>query len=153
MVDELLSVSPISSSLEGVSLLCETSSWSFKLEWPQKVVGFLEMWTNSWDFVDQILNADNTVLAQNFFDNGVSGQRNSLFFNLTITSLKDKLSNCLSGWVSESDVWFNSSQEVGWSLVDSDEWTVMQLSQSQYSQDSDWSWVKLINTPNSNNKC
>jgi hypothetical protein len=56
LVDELFSVSPISSSLEGVSLLSETSSWGSKLEWPQEVVGFLEVWADSGDFINQILN-------------------------------------------------------------------------------------------------
>jgi len=89
LVDELFSVSPISSSLEGVSLVGETSSWSSKLEWPQEVVGFLEVGTDAVDLVDQILNANDTLLAQNLFDNGVAGQRNSLFIDFTITSFKD----------------------------------------------------------------
>jgi hypothetical protein len=85
----LFSVSPISSSLEGVSLVGETSSWCSELEWPQEVVGFLEVWTDGIDFVDQILDASDTALAQNLFDDGVACQRNSLLVDLTIASLQN----------------------------------------------------------------
>ncbi len=82
-------MSPISSSLEGVSLVCETSSWGSQLEWPQEVVGFLEVWTNGEDLVDQVLNADDSVLAQNLLDDGVAGEWYSLLIDLTISSLQN----------------------------------------------------------------
>jgi len=69
LVDELFSVSPISSSLEGVSLVGESSSWGSELEWPQEVVGFLEVGADCVNLVDQIFNADDSGLAQNLFDN------------------------------------------------------------------------------------
>lgn len=87
MVDELFSVTPISSSLEGMSLVCETSSWSSKFEWPQEVVGFLEVRTNGENFIDQIFNANDSVFTQNLFNYRVGGNWNSLFVNLTISSL------------------------------------------------------------------
>ncbi len=87
LVDELFSVSPISSSLEGVSLLSETSSWGSKLEWPQEVVGFLEVWADSGDFINQIFNWDDSVFTQNLFDDAVAGNWNSLFVDFTESSL------------------------------------------------------------------
>lgn len=87
MVDELFSVSPISSSLERMSLVGESSSWSSKFEWPQEVVGFLEVGTDSVNFIYQILNTNNTVLAQSLFNNGVGGDWDSLFVEFTETSL------------------------------------------------------------------
>ena len=115
----------------------ETSSWGSQLEWPQEVVGLLEVWTNSPDLVDQVLNANNSVLAQHLLDGCVTGQRNSLLVNLAVASLEDQLSDCLSGWVTEGNVWLNSSQKVDCRLVDSDESAVVQLSESQESEDSD----------------
>ena len=47
LVNVFLSVSPVSSSLERVSLVSETSSWGSEFEWPEEVVGFLEMGTDS----------------------------------------------------------------------------------------------------------
>ncbi len=130
----------------------ETSSWGSQLEWPQEVVGLLEVWTNSPDLVDQVLNANNSVLAQHLLDGCVTGQRNSLFVNLAVASLEDQLSDCLSGWVTEGNVWLNSSQKVDCRLVDSDESAVVQLSESQESEDSDRSGVEFINTSNSDDE-
>ena len=95
------------------------------------------MWTDSPDLVNQVLNTHDSVLSQNLLNNCVTGQRNSLLVNLSITSLQDKLSDGLSGWVTKGNVWLNSSQEIDCSFVDSDESTIMQLSESQESEDSD----------------
>ncbi len=95
------------------------------------------MWTDSPDLVNQVLNTHDSVLSQNLLNNCVTGQRNSLLVNLSITSLQDKLSDGLSGWVTKGNVWLNSSQEIDCGFVDSDESTIMQLSESQESEDSD----------------
>ena len=89
LVDELLSVAPVASSLERVSFLWESSSWGSELEWPQEVVGFLEVGTNSGDLVDQILHWDDSVLAQNLFDDCVVGDGDSLLVYLTETSFQN----------------------------------------------------------------
>ncbi len=89
VVDELFSVTPVSSSLEGVSLVRETSSGSSELEGPQEVVCFLEVRADAPDLVDQILDTDDSVFAQNLLNHGVAGQRNSLLVDLTITSLQN----------------------------------------------------------------
>jgi len=63
LVDEVLAVSSISSFHVMVPLLLHPSQWSLQLEWPQKVIGFLEMWPNRHDLMDQILNADDAMLS------------------------------------------------------------------------------------------
>lgn len=45
------------------------------------------MWANGVDFVDQILDTDDSVLAQNLLDDGVVGKWNSLLVDLTESSL------------------------------------------------------------------
>ncbi len=72
--------------------------------------------------------------------------------NLSETSLVDEFLDGFSGWVSEGDVWLDSSQQVGGSLVYSDENSVVDLSQSQQSEDSDWLGIKFVNTSDSDNK-
>jgi len=56
-VDESLSVSEGTSVGEWVSLLLESSQWGAELEWPQEVVGLLEVWSNGHDLVDEVLVA------------------------------------------------------------------------------------------------
>ena len=52
------------------------------------------------------------------------------------SSLKDELLDGLSGRISESDIRFDFSDEVGGGLVDSNESTVVKLTKSQESEDS-----------------
>ena len=47
------------------------------------------MWADSPDLVDQVLDADDSVLAQNLLYDGVASQGNSLLIDLTISSLQD----------------------------------------------------------------
>lgn len=152
LVDVLFSVSPISSSLEGMSLVRKSSSGASELEGPQEVVGLLEMGSDWVDFVDKILNVVNAVGSQRLFDDGVRRKRNSLLVNFTITSLENEFSDGLSGRISEGDVGLNSSENVGWSLIDSDEGSVVDLSQSEYSQDSDDLGVEFVNTSDPDDK-
>ena len=153
MVDVLFSVSPISSSLEGVSLVGKSSSGSSEFEGPEEVVGLLEVSTNSVDLVDKIFNIVNTLLSQWFLDDGVGRKRDSLLVDLSVSSLENNFSDGLSGWVSEGDVWLNSSEDVGWGFIDSDEDTIVDLSQSEDSQDSDNFGVEFVNTSDSNDEC
>lgn len=46
------------------ALLDKSSIRSTQLEGPQKVVGFLEVWANSVDLMDEVFNADNSKFAK-----------------------------------------------------------------------------------------
>ena len=92
------------------------------------------------------------MFAQDAFDCVVGLQGNSLLVDLSVTSLEDESSDGVSGWVSVGDVGFNSSEHIDGSLIDSDEDTVMELSQSEESHDSDDLRVEFVNTSDSNNK-
>ena len=48
-----------------IALLLKTTQRGTKLEWPQEVVCFLEMRTNSIDLMNQILNTYNVILPKN----------------------------------------------------------------------------------------
>lgn len=63
LVDEVLPVSSITTFDVVVSLLLKTTEWCLQLEWPQEVVGFLEVRSNGHDLMDQILHADDTMLS------------------------------------------------------------------------------------------
>ena len=56
---------------EGVSLDLESTERRTELEWPEEVVDLLELWSTGDDFVDDILNAVETVLAKFTLDDGV----------------------------------------------------------------------------------
>ena len=77
-VDQFFAVAPDASLVEWVSLLLPAVSRSVKLEWPEEVVGLLEVRADGPNLVDQILNAvDAVFLAEGASDNAVVGQRDS----------------------------------------------------------------------------
>lgn len=152
MVDELLSVSPVSSSLEGVSLGGESTSGGSKLEGPQEVVSLLEVGSYSVNLVDEILNGGDVVLSEGFLDDGVRGQGDSLSVDLAVSSLEDKFADGFARGVSEGDVGLDSSEEVGGGFVDSNEDSVVELSESEESHDPDDFGVELVNTSDSDNE-
>ncbi len=62
---------------------------------PQEVGSLLKVRSNGENLVDQILHADNAVLAQVGFDDRVIGESNPLLVDLSISTLVDKLTNRL----------------------------------------------------------
>ena len=129
-----------------MSLDLESTERRTELEWPEEVVDFLELWSASDDFVDDILNAVETVLAKFTLDDGVVGERDSASVDFTVTSLVDELLNGVSGWETIGDKWFDHSEHVPGGLVELDEYSVVQLSQSKELQDLLWLRSKLVDT-------
>lgn len=152
MVDVLLSVSPVSSSLERMSLGSESSSGGSQLEGPQEVVGLLEVRSYGVDLVDEVLNSGDVVLSEGFFDDGVGGEGDSLSVDLAISSLEDEFADGFAGGVAEGDVGLDSSEHVGGGLVDSNEDSVVELSESEEPHDSDDFRVELVNTSDSDDE-
>ena len=104
-VDELLSVSVSTISLgEGVSLELESTEWGGELEWPQEVVGSLEVGSASDDFVNEALNAGDSTGdvsglvfgAKGVGDDAVVSEWDSASVDLSIASLVDELADGFS---------------------------------------------------------
>ena len=113
MVDVLLSVSPISASLEGVSLGSEASSGGSQLEGPEEVICLLEVFANGVDLVDEIFHRVDVLLSESLTHNFVAGEGDSLLVDLAETALEDQLSDGFPRRIAESDVGLNSSEQVG----------------------------------------
>lgn len=114
-----------------MSLLLEPVEGRGELEGPQEVVGLLEVGTDSPDLVDEVLDARDTVLTELTIDDAVVGKRDALTVNLSVASLVDEGSHSVSGGVSVSDIWFNHSDHVDGSSVQTNEHAVVELSESQ----------------------
>ena len=150
VVDEVLAVSPVSSTLDGVALADETSTGWGKLEGPEEVVGLLEVGTNVVDLVDEVLNADDVLLlAKGVGNDVVVGERNALSINLAVATLVDELADGVTAGITVSDIWLNATEHVDGSLVDADEDTVVQLAQPQQPQDANDLGVQLHDTTDS----
>lgn len=154
LVDVLLSVTS-GTTLDKVlelSLNTPATRWVRQLEWTQEVVSLLEVWSNGVDFVNQVLNGDDTVFTELALDDGIVGNSDSLLVDLTVTSLVQKLSNGGQRWVTVSDVWLSKLQELRSSLGDSNKDTGVDLEQSKQLQNLSWLRGNLGNTLDSNNE-
>lgn len=129
-----------------------TTRWVGQLEWPQEVVGLLEVWTNGVDLVDQVLHTDNTELAESLLNDGVLAQWDSLLVDLTVTSLVHQLLDGGEGWVTVSNVWLNELQELGSGLGELDKDGSVDLQQSQQLQHFSWFRWDLVDTLDSDNE-
>lgn len=145
-VNESLSVSEGTSVGEGVSLLLESLQGGGELEWPQEVVGLLEVWANSANLVDEVLVARDTVLSEGLVNDARVSQWNSRSSNLSVSSLVDEILDGLSSWVSISDEWLDSSDHGHGGLVHSHENGVVKLSKSQQLHDLLALWAQLVDT-------
>ena len=105
-------------------------SW-VKLEWPKEVVDGLEVWTAGIDFVADVFNALDVLLAEDLVDDGVVSDSESGTFNLTITSDVNELLDHIKSWNTIGDVVFNELEGVHGGLVASDEDGVVDLSKSE----------------------
>ncbi|NAV55483.1 hypothetical protein FGF86_23460 [Salmonella sp. zj-f77] len=81
--------------------------------------------------MNKIFNASDTELTEGLFNDGVIGKGDSLTVNLSETSLVDELRDGVSGGITESDEGKDSLDHVQRSLVNSEESTVVELSESE----------------------
>lgn len=153
VVDELLSVTSVT-TLDEVEELSgsETTVRVGQVEWPQEVVDLLEVWTNSVDLVDQVLDGGNTVLTQSSLDDLVVRQSDSLVSDLTETSLVHQLSDGGQVRVTVGNVWLSQLKQLRGSLGDLDKDTSVDLGQSQQLQDLSWLRGQLVDTLDSDHE-
>lgn len=113
----------------------ETTSRVAELEWPKEVRGLLEVGANSEDLVDQILHADNAVLAKGVLDDGVVGESNALLIDLSVSALVDELTNSLEVGVSVGDPWLDNLQHLEGGLGHANEDTIVDLKKTEELED------------------
>jgi hypothetical protein len=129
-----------------VSLDLESTEGRRKLEWPEEVVGFLELGSACDDLVDEIFNAVESALFELSSNDAVITQWKSSSVDLSVTPLVNELGNHRFGWVPICDEWLAHLEHVPCGLVQLDKDSVVQLSQSQELQDLLWLGGKLSDT-------
>ena len=124
----------------------ETPGWVAELEWPQEVGSLLEVGANSEDLVDQILNADNAILAEAALNESIVGESNALLVNLSISTLVDELADCLQVGVSVGNPWLDDLQHLKCGLGHANEDTVVDLEKTKELENLSGLWCNLVDT-------
>lgn len=152
-IDVLLSVTKITTlnkvlEFAGSEATCRVG----QLERPQEVAGLLEIGSDGVDLMDQVFHADNAIFAKIVLDQLVVCQGNSLFVDLSITTLVDELSHRLEVGVSVGDVGVDDCQHLLRGLGQSDEDAVVDLKKSEKLEDLSRLGSHLVDTLNSNDE-
>jgi hypothetical protein len=127
VVDVPLPVAELAALDEGQALLGQTPLGCRELEGPEELVGLLEGGTRSDDLVDEILSADDSVLAEVLLDDRVVGDGDPLPVDAPETPLVHKLTDGLDVGSAEGDEGGNKPQHVDGSGVDLKEHPVVDL--------------------------
>jgi hypothetical protein len=122
------------------------------LERPQEVGSLLEVGADGEDLVDQILHADNAVLAKVLLNDGVVGEGNALLVDLSISTLVDELTDSLQVGVSIGDPWLDNLQHLKSGLGHADKDTVVDLEETEELEDLAGLWCDLVDTLDTDNE-
>ena len=106
-----------------------------ELEGPQEVGGLLEVGADGVDLVDQVLNADDAVLAQVLLNDGVVGESHALLVDLAVSALVDELLDALQVGVTVGNPRLDDLDHLSGSLGDADEDTVVDLQKTEELED------------------
>ena len=131
-VDEVLAVAKVTTLDEVLELArAEATGGRGQLEGPQEVGGLLEVGADGVDLVDQVLNADDAVLAEVLLDELVVGDGQALLVDLAVAALVDKLTDGLEVGVAVGDEGLDDLQHLGGGLGEADEDTVVDLEEAE----------------------
>lgn len=135
-VDSLLAVAKVTTLDEVLELAgTEATGGVAELEGPQEVGGLLEVGANSEDLVDEILSADDAVLAEAGLNDGVVGQGNTLLLDLSVSALVDELLDGLQVGVTVGDPGLDDLKHLSDGLGDLQEDTVVDLEKTEQLED------------------
>lgn len=135
-VDGLLTVAKVTTLDEVLELAgAEATVGVAELEGPEEVGGLLEVGADGEDLVDEILNADDAVLAEGLLDDGVVGEGNALLVDLSVSTLVDELLDGLEVGVTVGDPGLDDLEHLSGGLGNLDEDTVVDLEETQELED------------------
>lgn len=146
-VDVVLTVTRVTTLDEVLDLAgVEATSGVGELEGPEEVVDLLEVGTDGIDLVDQVLHADNAVLAEVLLDDLVVGEGDTLLVDLAVAALVDKLTDALEVGITEGNEGVDNVQHLLGSLGEADEGAAVDLEQTEELQDLTGLRANLVDT-------
>lgn len=146
-VDEVLAVAKVTTLDEVLELAgTEATGGGGQLEGPQEVGDLLEVGADGVDLVDEVLNADDAVLAEVLLDDLVVGDGKALLVDLSVAALVDELADGLQVGVAVGDEGLDDLQHLGGGLGEADEDTVVDLEKTEELEGLALLGVDLVDT-------
>jgi hypothetical protein len=119
-----------------------------KLEGPHGVVDLLEVGSAGEEFVNQIFNADAAFVLQVIFNNHVVGDGDTGTVDLQEAALVDQVTDGLEGRSAVGHEGLDLLEHVEGGRVDTDQGGVVDLAESQETEDFGDVGVELVDTKN-----
>lgn len=157
LADQLVNVGlavarvPTLDKVERLALV-EATVGAGQLEGPEEVAGLLEVRADSVDLVDQVLHADDPVLAEGLLDDLVVGQGDALAVNLPVATLVDELADRLEVGLAVGNVGLDKLEHLRGGLGELHKDTVVDLAQTEELQDLAGLRGQLVDTLDADNK-
>eukprot|EP01136_Pigoraptor_vietnamica_P045602 Opistho-1_new@23742 len=152
VVDLALAVAVVAALNEVVRLLLEAAVRRAELERPEEVGRLLEVGADRVDLVDEVLHADNAVLAEGALNDGVVRDRDALLVHLGKAALVDELLHRLEVGVAVGKVGLGNAEHVDRGLVEADEDAVVDLEEAEELEDLAHLGVHAVDTPYPDNE-
>mmetsp|Transcript_31847 Transcript_31847/g.52500 ORF Transcript_31847/g.52500 Transcript_31847/m.52500 type:complete len:219 (-) Transcript_31847:141-797(-) len=121
--------------MQQLGLAAESSLRVLELEWPQKVVGLLEVRTDSRQLMHQISSASNSESSETFLNDRVISNRNALSVELSESTLVHQLLDSLTCRITVGNIWFNQTQHANGSFVQTHKSGIVKLQQTKETHD------------------
>jgi hypothetical protein len=147
VVDEVLAVTEVTSLNEVLELAgTESTSGGRELEGPEEVGGLLEVGADGVELVDEVLDADNAVLAKVLLDDLVVRERETLLVDLSVAALVDELADGLEVGVTVGDERLDDLEHLDGGLGQLDEDTIVDLEETEKLEGLALLGVNLVDT-------
>jgi len=114
-----------------LGLVRETTTGTSKLERPQEVVGLLEVWPNSVNFMNEVSTTLDSNRSNTFLNNRVISDGNALFVELAKSTLVNELLDSRSGGVTIGDIRLNKTKHTDGRFVKLDKGSVVDLTKAE----------------------
>lgn len=152
-VDVLLPVAKITTLDEVLELpRAEATGWVTQLEGPEEVAGLLEVGADGVDLVDEVLHADDAMLAQFLLDDRVVGERDALLVDLAVATLVDELAHRFEVRVAVGDEGLDDLQHLQRGLREPDEDAVVDLEKAEQLEGLALLRINLVDTLDANDE-
>lgn len=130
--DVLLAVASVTALNERDELPgTEATGGVGELEGPQVLGDLLEVGAAGGNLVNEVLHADDTVLAELLLNDGVVGDGDTLAVDLGVAALVDKLADSLEVGLTVGNVWLNETEHLLGRLGDTNKDTVVDLEETE----------------------
>mmetsp|Transcript_30390 Transcript_30390/g.47602 ORF Transcript_30390/g.47602 Transcript_30390/m.47602 type:complete len:250 (-) Transcript_30390:28-777(-) len=134
-VDLLCALATLAALVVVVQLASHAALGAGQLERPEKVVGVAEVGPAGVDLVDEVLHADDALVAEGALHDRVAAQGNALAIHLAETALVHQVLHALQVGVAVGDERLHQTQHLDGGGVQLHKHAVMDLAQAQQLQD------------------